>query len=654
MAIGGKARIQLQLQNARQVIGGLQQTGAAVGALAKQTHAYNAGVTQAQHRTFLMNQTLFTMRRFAYAGTLALGGLAAASTRLGLHFNISMEQNTIAMEHFLGSSGAATRELEYLFNVAKTTPFEFQQIVDAERRFLAFGFSVDEARSALSTIGDVAAGLGGESADNIERLVLVLGQVRATGRVLGQDMLQLQQLGINTNQIFRDELGLTREQLKNGVGELQIPAEVAIPALLRGMQKQFDGMAAKQAMTLGGMLSTLHDNTSQLMGNLTHGVFDRLRTSIIPSFISLTDELSLAAKHGATMADMMGIIDSHIGAHGALASIWRTLSNVFAAAGAVFRNLLIPSLRFSAMIVGPVLVPALEILSRVLLFAADHSAILAPLIVYLTVSFVAYKIALILSTIWTLRQGLAWKLAILSGMKFGGAIRFLTILTYRGVAALRAWAFATVVARSSLGTFMTVYARNGLFARGTRFVWGLVIATRAWAASNLLVGRTFLMIPIIGWIAAIITAFIILEVKLHLVERLVRGLWGLFRRFKNWISGNKVSWGDFLPSGDMPNWVRFIPGVGQTLGGISTFRSLTGLADGGVVSRGGAFMVGEGGPEIAMLPRGSAVRPIGSNAVPLNAESIDIVAEIRNIFEVDGEKLEEKLSRVRLNKKARR
>ena len=654
MSVGGNARIQMALTGRAQVVGGLKQVGGQVGALAKETAVYNAQVSEGHRRTWLMNQALFTMRRFAYAGTLALTALGAIATKTGLAFNISMEQNRIAMGHFLGGTKEANSELAYLYELAARTPFEFQQVVNAERRFLAFGFSVDEARNALSTIGDVAAGLGGDPADNIERLVLVLGQVRATGRVLGQDMLQLQQLGINTNQIFREELGLTREDLKQGVGELQIPSEVAIPALLRGMQKQFKGMAEQQSKTLGGMLSTLHDYTAQLLGALTMPIFLDLRNRIVPGLIDLNKEMSSAAKSGATWADMMEIVDRHIGAHGALARTWRILANIGSSLAEIFNNAVKPALIFVSAILAVTLLPALEALSRVLLFVADHSTILAPLIVYLTMSFLIYKTAVMISVLWTMRQGLAWKLAILSGMKFGGGIRWMTIWIYRGIVALRGWAFATVLARSSLGTFTgRVLLHNSIMARFIRVMFLASAATRAWAASLWVVRTAIFNIPVIGWILAIIAAIIVLEVKFHIIQRSIENLWNLLIRFRSWILGNKISWDDFLPGSGFFDKLKFIPGfqgMGLAYEGI---KRIPGLAGGGHVTSGGVFAVGERGPELAMLPTGSAVSPMGENAVPLSGEGMNIDITLRNIMEMDGDVLEEKLSVIRLNKKAR-
>lgn len=648
-----RASIRLQLQNLRQTVAGLAAVRGQVAGLQTQTASYNRAVTEGHRRTWLMNQALFTLRRFAYAATLTIAALGAASVVAGVKFNISMEQNNIAMSHFLGSSELATEELDYLFELAARTPFEFQQVVNAERRFLAFGFSVDEARQALSTIGDVAAGLGGDPADNIERLVLVLGQVRATGRVLGQDMLQLQQLGINTNRIFREELGLTREDLSQGVGELQIPAEVAIPALLRGMQKQFEGMAEEQSKTLGGMLSTLHDYTTQLAGSLTMPIFDKLRGRIVPDLISVSDEMNRAAKEGASWNEMMEILDRHLGDTGIIAEGWEILANVGASLGAIFTNIVVPGLKVFGLYLK-IILPALSMLSGILLVVSQHSRILGYVVMYLTALYLVHRTILVLNVIWTLRQGLAWKLAIIAGMRFGGVIRFTTVMLYRGVVATRAWAFATIQLRSTMGTFLSpTFKRGGLLARGIRFIWLAVAATRAWAISNLFVGRTFMMIPIIGWLAAIITAVIILEMKFHFLQRRIEGIWDLLIRFRDWITGNKMSWDDFLPDPKKIEklfwFIAPVPAAGLAVG-----RKIAGAADGGFITSGGMLMVGERGPELVTLPTGARVRPTGESHVPLDPAGIDLDLMIRSVFEVDGEKLEEKLAVHRLNKKARR
>jgi hypothetical protein len=112
-----------------------------------------------------------------------------------------------------------------------------------------------------------------------------------------------------------------------------------------------------------------------------------------------------------------------------------------------------------------------------------------------------------------------------------------------------------------------------------------------------------------------------------------------------------VHWVDSLP-GKIGGVLKKIPGVGlaeKALGGITSH-----LAAGGVVTRPGAFLVGESGPEMVALPAGSAVSPIPSSAsFPRGAfggEPLTIVVPVT----VDGRELTRVVARVTADQLARR
>jgi tape measure domain-containing protein len=120
-----------------------------------------------------------------------------------------MEQNQVAFTQFLGSSRAAGRELRVLYKTAAATPFEVPQITTAARRLLAFGFNAKQANSWLSTIGDTIAGMGG-GAQEIDQLVTAIGQIRSKGRLQGDELMQLSELGVVNRGKLAKDLGITR------------------------------------------------------------------------------------------------------------------------------------------------------------------------------------------------------------------------------------------------------------------------------------------------------------------------------------------------------------------------------------------------------------------------------------------------------------
>jgi len=340
VAASGPAVIRLQLSGVAQVVSGFGAAGRAVGSFNKQVQTYNQQLKEGGKRSFLMNQLLFTMRRYAYAGTLALTGLGTAAAAMGVKFDASMETNQIALEQFLGSTRAAKNELAFLYDLAKTTPFEFTNVTDAARRFLAFGFTLKQTNENLRVIGDTVAAFGG-GGEQIERMVTVFGQIRASGRLLGQDLLQLEQQGIPVIDILTQKLakyGVTRAMLSRP-GELQIPSEIGIPALMAGMRERFAGASARQAKTFVGQLSTLHDNVAQVMGGLMANIFAQTSRGILPGLNKMFGQIGqLSRKQGGRLRldQVLGIakknypqLKSLIDLFGELATITKSLFAIF-------------------------------------------------------------------------------------------------------------------------------------------------------------------------------------------------------------------------------------------------------------------------------------------------------------------------------------
>ena len=165
------------------------------------------------------------------------------------------EQTEIAFSTMLKSAEKARQFLKEASDFANATPFEFPDLIDSSRLLLAFGFDPDRILPMLEVIGDASSGLGAGAA-GIDRITRGLGQMQAKGRVLTEELMQLQEVGIPVNEILQEELGLTQEQVAN-IGDEGIAAEDAINGLLRGMEKRYGGMMENQSKTAKGLMSTI-------------------------------------------------------------------------------------------------------------------------------------------------------------------------------------------------------------------------------------------------------------------------------------------------------------------------------------------------------------------------------------------------------------
>lgn len=231
------------------------------------------------------------MKTGAFYTTAFAGAVGAFATYQGLKFDAAMESNTTAFAHFLGSEKAATKYLDRLYKMAAETPFEFPQLTAAAQKFLAFGFSAGEAADTLAIVGDAAAGLG-TSAEGIERITLALGQIKAKGRVQGDELLQLNEAGINARKYLLKNLDLSQKQLDKKMRQGKIKSDDAIAAITKGMKEEFGGLSKEQSKTFNGQLSTLKDNANYTLGKIMLPLFNELRDNVFPDLNKATEDLS--------------------------------------------------------------------------------------------------------------------------------------------------------------------------------------------------------------------------------------------------------------------------------------------------------------------------------------------------------------------------
>lgn len=192
--------------------------------------------------------------------TLGLGKLATSALKASSDF----QQAEIAFTTLLGSAQEAGQYLKDLQDFAARTPFELPGLLSSTRMLMAMGFEAGQTIPMLTAIGDAVAALGGGE-ERIQRITLALGQMRAKGKVSGEEMRQLAEAGIPAWEYLAQAAGKsTAEMMKLGENGA-IPAEAAIQALIQGMEngigtaRGFAGSMEAQSKTMAGLKSTLID-----------------------------------------------------------------------------------------------------------------------------------------------------------------------------------------------------------------------------------------------------------------------------------------------------------------------------------------------------------------------------------------------------------
>ena len=174
------------------------------------------------------------------------------------------EQLQIAMETMLGSADKAKKLLSELDKLAVKTPFQITEVQDAARQMLAYGIEADKVVETTRMLGDVSSGLGTKT---FPQLTLAYGQIKAKGKLMGQELLQLTNAGFNLAEAMGVTRGELMQMMETGDGVTFEQVEQAFKNAT-GEGGRFHNMMQNQSKTTSGQLSNMMDKFTLLKRQL--------------------------------------------------------------------------------------------------------------------------------------------------------------------------------------------------------------------------------------------------------------------------------------------------------------------------------------------------------------------------------------------------
>ncbi len=260
-----------------------------------------------------------TMTNVGKSGVLKITAPIAAVSGFALKAAADLETMQVGFESMLGSEEKAAKLTKDLLDFTAKTPFQLPGVSGAAKQLLAFGVTQDKILPTLQNLGDIAAGSGAPIGD----MAAIFGKVKAKGKAMTEELLQLSDRGIPIIDTLSKGFGVTGEQVFEMASKGQISFDVMQKAL-QHMTKEgsiFANQMEKQSATLAGVWSTLGDNITLTLGALGTEIektFDlkALMNDMIAGLQSLTvwfQELSPATKKwivigGAILAILPPII----------------------------------------------------------------------------------------------------------------------------------------------------------------------------------------------------------------------------------------------------------------------------------------------------------------------------------------------------------
>jgi len=216
---------------------------------------------------------------------MAAGALQsyAAYERLGQSINALTAKQALLngsatnMTQALAQTKTQSKELlAWIEKLAIASPFRQDDVAQAFRLSMALGFNTKEAQRLTQAMLNFATATG-QGGDTVERINRALGQMKTKGKVSLEEINQLTEAGVDAMRILRDATGKTGEALYKDISKGVISADFAIEAIIADTEKLYAGAGDAAATSMSGLLSSLQEVQEIVGRELFTGVFEQLQ-----------------------------------------------------------------------------------------------------------------------------------------------------------------------------------------------------------------------------------------------------------------------------------------------------------------------------------------------------------------------------------------
>lgn len=224
-----------------------------------------------------------------------------------------IEALEISFETLIGNKDKAKEFFGEIKDFAVNTPLQMNTLAKGAQTMLGFNIELEKVMPLLRQIGDISMG----DAQKFDSLVLAFSQMSSTGKLMGQDLLQMINAGFNPLVEMSKITGKSLSELKEDMSAGAISADMVAEAFAHAAGKGgiFNGMLEKQSHGLKGAISNLQgawDDMLNDIGSKQQGVFVdgiSLATEAIKHYELFANALlAIAAAYGTYKAILAAVV----------------------------------------------------------------------------------------------------------------------------------------------------------------------------------------------------------------------------------------------------------------------------------------------------------------------------------------------------------
>jgi tape measure domain-containing protein len=239
------------------------------------------------------------------AAGMAIGGMLASGVGAAANFAVDQTRSVIST----GMEGAATKSQFGVLGGKQGTALYGDltkyiqdsvwgnELYGNARTLMSFGVATKDVMGDLKMLGDVSMG----DKERMNALSLAFAQTTASGKLMGQDLLQYVNAGFNPLQVISEKTGKKLGDLKDQMSEGKISAEMVRDAFVTATSQggKFHGMLDQMGKTPFGRWEAMKGNleSAKLQAGTAilpaiNRTLDILQTKLIDKLPNAVDQLT--------------------------------------------------------------------------------------------------------------------------------------------------------------------------------------------------------------------------------------------------------------------------------------------------------------------------------------------------------------------------
>lgn len=222
------------------------------------------------------------------------------------------ENLQIAFETMLGSKAKADKLMADVTRLAATTPFSLTEVSQGVKQLLAYQESQETVIETTTRLGNISAGLSVP----IGRLIMAYGQVRAKGKLMGDDLRQFTEAGVPMIAELAKHFGVAESEISKMVETGRV-GFADVQGVIRNLTDEggmFFNLMEKQSKSLTGMVSNLGDAWDRMLNDIGQGNEGVLKdgisilTSMVENYETILNILKvIAVTYGSYKAAVIAV-----------------------------------------------------------------------------------------------------------------------------------------------------------------------------------------------------------------------------------------------------------------------------------------------------------------------------------------------------------